>query len=231
MAACLPALPEVTVTDIDALPQPPRAERDQVLEAIAQLPAGAWIAADADNTLWAGDVGDEVVRAAASPPHQPWLPGAASLAQYFSLMDRSYADGCRFSAQLLATVDPLAARTRLREVLIERVVPRQWLVDALQVAMARGVRLLVISASPLPVVRLGLELAGLGDAEVIGLECNLTPEPQFVEPIPVGFGKPAALIARGMPQPDLALGDSRWDLPLLRHARAGCWLVPACDEV
>ncbi len=216
--------------DIDAIPQPQRAERIQVIAAIGQLPSGAWIAADADNTLWAGDVGDEVVRAAATPPHHPWQPGEASLAHYFSLMDRSYADGCRFSAQLLAGVDPEAARIRLIEAFNTRIAPRQWLITALQDAMARGVRLLVISASPTPAVQLGIELAGLQGADVIGLECALTPEPQFVEPIPVGFGKPAALIARGLPQPDLALGDSRWDLPLLQHARAGFWLVPASDE-
>lgn len=221
--------------NIDALPQPPRAPRDQVLASIAQLPAGAWIASDADNTLWSGDVGDEVVRAAATPPHHPWQPGATSLADYFSLMERSYVDGCRFSAELLAGVDAASAQRRLREVLIERVVPRRWLVDALRVAMARGVNLLVISASPLPAVRLGVSLAGLDGASVIALQCELgpgePPTPRFVEPIPVGFGKPEALIAQHFPRPDLAIGDSRWDLPLLQHARLGCWLVPACDEL
>lgn len=217
--------------DIDALPQPPRAERAQVIAAIAQLPAGAWIAADADNTLWSGDVGDEVVRAAATAPHHPWRPGDASLAHYFSLMDRSYADGCRFSAQLLASVNRQAAEERLREVMIARIVPRGWLVEALRTAMARGVKLLVISASPLPAVQLGVSLAGLDGAEIIALQCELDPVPRFVEPIPIGFGKPAALAARNMPRPDLALGDSRWDLPLLQHARASCWLVPACDEI
>ena len=217
--------------DIDALPQPPRAERAQVLAAIAQLPPGAWIAADADNTLWAGDVGDEVVRAAATPPYHPWRAGDASLAQYFSLMDRSYADGCCFSAQLLACVDANAAQDRLREVMQTRIVPRRWLLEALQAAMARGVKLVVISASPQPVVRLGVALFGLQGAEVIGLQCETQPALRFIEPIPVGFGKPEALIARNLPRPDLALGDSRWDLPLLQHARAGCWLVPACDEV
>lgn len=217
--------------DIDALPHPPRAERPEVLASIAQLPAGSWIAADADNTLWAGDVGDEVVRAASTPPYHPWQPGAVSLAQYFSLMDTSYADGCRFSAQLLAGVDPEAAQVRLREVITNRIVPRRWLIEALQAAMARGVRLLVISASPLPAVQLGMEIAGLQGADVIGLECKLTPTPQFNEPIPVGFGKPHILMARNFPRPDLALGDSRWDLPLLHHARAACWLVPACDEI
>jgi phosphoserine phosphatase len=219
------------VSPIDALPQPSRSNRTQVLTAIEQLPAGAWIAADADNTLWAGDVGDEIVRAAATPPHTPWQPGDASLERYFSLMDRSYADGCRFSAQLLASVDPAAARARLIQVFAARVTPRAWLITALQAAMARGVKLIVISASPLPAVQLGIELVGLQGAEAIGLEYALAPEPHFVEPIPVGFGKPAALIAQGKPRPDLALGDSRWDLPLLQHARVGCWLVPASDEV
>ena len=217
--------------EIEALPQPPRAARAQVLAASAKLPAGAWIAADADNTLWAGDVGDEVVHAAAIAPHDPWQAGVVSLEQYVTLMDHSYADGCRFSAQLLASVDPLLARARLKELFATRVKPRTWLIAALQEAMARGVNLVVISASPLPAVQLGLELFGLSGADVIGLECTLTPAPTFVEPIPVGFGKPAALLAQGRPRPDLALGDSRWDLPLLHHAHAACWLIPASDEL
>lgn len=216
---------------IDALPHPPRAGRNDVLAAIAALPAGAWIAADADNTLWAGDVGDEIVRTAATPPFLPWQEGDASLPQYVSLMDQSYAAGCRFSARLLATVGSDAARERVVADLRTRVKPRQWLVEALRVAIARGVKLIVVSASPLPVVHWGLELADLPATVVVGLECALTPEPTYVEPIPVGEGKPLALQARGLPRPDLALGDSRWDLPLLAYAHAGCWLVPACDEL
>jgi len=218
------------VTDIEALPQPARAERAHVLSAIAELPAGAWIATDADNTLWSGDVGDEVVRTAQTAPYAPWRADDADLAAYFALMDVSYIEGCRFSAQLLASVDAGAARARLHDALSSRVVPRRWLVDALQAAIARGVHVVVISASPQPAVQLGVDLAGLVGAEVIGLECMLTPAPHFVEPLPIGFGKPAAIIARGLPRPDLALGDSRWDLPLLHHARMGYWLTPASDE-
>lgn len=217
--------------DIEALTRPPRASRAQVLVAIAQVPEGGWIATDADNTLWAGDVGDEVVRTAQTPPYAPWQPGDANLDAYFALMDVSYVDGCRFSAQLLASVDAQHARARLSEALLARVQPREWLTEALRAAMARGVKVLVISASPLPIVQLGVELFGLQGALVIGLECTLTPAPHFVEPLPVGFGKPAALIARGLPRPDLALGDSRWDLPLLHHARASCWLLPASDAL
>ncbi len=216
--------------DIDALPRLHRAGREEVLAAIAQLPTDAWIAADADNTLWSGDVGDEVVRVASTPPYHPWQAGAVSFAQYLDLMDHSYADGCRFSAELLARVPAADAHPRLREAMLSRIVPRRWLIDALQAAMARGVHLLVISASPLPAVQLGLQLAGLSNAQVIALECTLTPGPQFAEPIPVGFGKPQVLTARHLPRPDLALGDSRWDLPLLQHAKAACWLVPACEE-
>ena len=212
------------------MPQPPRAERWEVLAALRDLQPGTWIATDADNTLWAGDVGDEVVRTAATPPHVPWRPGDADLERYAELMRRSYLEGCKFSAALLANVAFSEARERLVPAFAARVTPRRWLVEALLTARDRGVRIVVISASPAPAVHLGLELAGLGGCDVIALACTPGKTPHFAEPLPVGDGKPAALLAGGWPRPDLALGDSDWDLPLIAHARRGLWLIPACDE-
>lgn len=212
------------------MPAPPRANRQAVEAALAQLPRGTYIAADADNTLWAGDVGDEVVKVAGETPYLPWQPGQIDVAKYFAMMEHAYIEGCCYSAETLSQVPWHAAQPRLESALKQRVFPRQWLISALQQAMTRGVQLVVISASPQPIVEMGVELFGLTGCKVIAVKHVRAPEPHFFQPLPIGFGKVHAWQAAGLPQPAVALGDSRWDLPLLAHAVEGFWLTPADQE-
>ena len=213
---------------LDALPRPPRAHPADVVAAIAAVPPGAWIAADADNTLWAGDVGDEVVRVAAAGA--PWPVNSVQADHYFHLMETAYEAGCRYSAHVLAQVPLDQALPTLRPTLHAQVHPRTWLVAALQAAMARGVHFAIVSASPAPAIAFAAAEYGLGGARVIGVTVDPASPSGFVEPVSVGWGKVAAWEAAGLPKPAIALGDSKWDLPLLGHATQGFWLIPACDE-
>lgn len=202
-----------------------------VLEAIAALAPGSHVATDADNTLWAGDVGDEVVRIASAPPHLPWQAGQADFAWYEREIETNYAGACRFSAQLLAQVPAGTADSRLRDAIAARVAPRTWLVQALRAAADRGVNVWLVSASPRLAVEIAAELFGLRGLPILAVDCASGQPLRFAEPVPIGEGKVSAWQALGLPQPDLALGDSRWDLPLLRSARKGLLLARAADDL
>lgn len=207
-------------------PMAPLANPAEVLAAIHQLQAGALIATDADETLWAADVGDEIVKLA-SEGGGPFAAGAADFGWYSREMaEGDYAGACRFAAQLLAQVDADAVRTAVTPILAG-IALRRWLIDALLRAIDRGVRLVIVSASPLPVVRWTAELHGLHAATVIGIEASSA---GIREPAPVGFGKVEAWQLLGLPQPQLALGDSRWDGPLLQMAQTGFLLQKASKD-
>lgn len=202
----------------------------QVVRALAALPRGATVATDADNTVWAGDVGDELVLLAATAPHTPWLPGQADFAWYMGQMESNYPGGCRFAAELMARVSRQEAQGPLEATLRERVRPRRWLVRALREAMQRGVQVWLVSASPRPVVEVGARLFGLEGCSLIAVDCLGVDPARFAEPVPIGQGKVDAWTQLGLPPADLALGDSSWDLPLLGSARQGMLLTRACDD-
>ena len=203
----------------------------RVCAAIDALSAGSFIATDADNTLWAGDVGDEVVHIASTNPWVPWEPGTVDFGWYEREIEDNYGLACKFSAELIARVPDGSATVRLRDAIAARVAPRTWLIDALRAAAARGVQVWLVSASPRLAVELGAELYGLGAMAILAVDCRPGHPPAFAEPVPIGEGKVAAWRARGLPAPDLALGDSSWDLPLLRSARTGFLLARAVDDL
>lgn len=209
---------------------PPVASRAEVLAAIAALVPGDWVATDADNTLWAGDVGDEVVRRAATAPHDPWQPGSADLPWYTHEMERDYPRACRYAAELLLRADPAAARRAITQAIREQVRPRRWLIDALLKAVDRGVRVWIVSASPRLAVEIGAELFGLHACPILAVDCLQNDPGVFVEPVPIGEGKVQCWLEQLLPRPDLALGDSVWDGPLLRSARRGMLVQKACDD-
>jgi phosphoserine phosphatase len=191
----------------------------QVAAAIAAVPAGAHVAVDADGTLWDADVGDDTVRCAA----QAWAPGT-DVDAYLETLEADYGRGARLAAEHLRGVAPDVARAALRSFFAPRLRPRRWLVEALSAAQARGVPVVVVSASPRIAAEVGVALIGV-QWPVIGIELDAAGA--VVEPAPVIEGKVAAWRARGLPPPALALGDSQWDGPLLRSAAVSFRLVHA----
>jgi phosphoserine phosphatase len=202
----------------------------EVLAVLAGLSPGAHVATDADNTLWSGDVGDELVRVAGTPPFAPWQPGQVALDWYRSAAETDFAGGCRYAARILQHVTTASVEPVLEAALRERVRPRRWLVLALQAAMARGVQVTIVSASPRWTVELGARLYGLSSCPIIAVDTDPGQPDVVLEPAPIGHGKVEAWQQRGLPTPDVALGDSRWDLPLLRSAKLGLLLQRACED-
>ncbi len=183
-----------------------------VVAAIEAVPSGAMIATDADGTLWSADVGDDLVRCGATSDAWPDL----DLDAYLQLIEEDYAGGCLASAEYLRGRSIPDVQAAFRAWL--DVGPRAWLIDALVAAERRRVEIVVVSASP----RIGLEVA----LELVGVSWSMVAVELDVEPAPIAEGKVAAWRARDLPRPALALGDSRWDLPLLEFAELGFRLDP-----
>lgn len=224
MASTLAPVLPARAADLPPLADP--ADRARVEAAIAAVASGEWIASDADETLWAADVGDEVVRLAELGAG-PWPVGSADFTWYSKEMtDGDYAGACRYAARLLHGHNVSEVRKALQPALAT-VQLRPWLADSLQRARRRGVRLAIVSASPTLVVEYTSELLGFPVDRIIGLDLR---DGQVVEPASIGFGKVAAWQRTGLPQPKLALGDSRWDGPLLASAQVGLRLVKASHE-
>ncbi len=217
------ALP-ASAADLPPLADP--ADRARVEAAIEAVASGEWIASDADETLWAADVGDEVVRLAELGA-SPWPVRSADFAWYSKEMtDGDYAGACRYAALLLHGHSVTAVRKALQPALAS-VQLRPWLAQSLQKARQRGVFLAIVSASPTLVVEYTSELLQFPVDRVIGLDLH---DGQVVEPASIGFGKVAAWQRTGLPQPRLALGDSRWDGPLLASAQQGLRLIKASQD-
>lgn len=191
----------------------------QVIAALDACAPGDVIATDADGTLWRGDVGDDVMRWAIE---QRGLN--LDLAAYLALEHTDYAEGCFQSARVLAGLSDLDDGSRsalLGAWIAARVRPRAWLVEALKRAEDRGVIVVVVTAAPEAAVSRVVRALGLG-WPVIGVRAEA--DGALIEPAPVDAGKPKALAARGYAPAQIALGDTRYDLPLLRSAAQAFWL-------
>ena len=210
-----------------AIPATDRTEAAEAIAVIAAVPAGGIIATDCDNTVWAGDVGDEIVRIAEAHPRL-FGDRKVDFLDYALRLESDYEGACLASAALGLTPAAPEVRTALATRLRDHLRPRVWLVEALQSAVERGVRVIAVSASGRLAVEVGLDQVGLtGQCDVIAVD----PTPEgFLAPWPIGHGKPASLRATGLSGVDVAIGDSRWDGPLLDFGRRGLLLVPAADD-
>ncbi|MCA9546317.1 MAG: haloacid dehalogenase-like hydrolase, partial [Myxococcales bacterium] len=195
-----------------------RPARATVEAALAALGPGDLVATDADNTLWAGDCGDDAMR---------WLKAAREpgldVAAYLAREQVDYAGACRESAEHLAR---LGLTPGLRAFLATRLRLRGWLVQALQAAEGRGAAVVVVTAAPLDSAREALAHFGL-PWPALGITVR---DGAVVEPAPVGPGKALAWQAAGHAAPAVALGDSVHDEPLLALATLGFRLDPPTDE-
>jgi phosphoserine phosphatase len=190
--------------------------RETLEAAIAALPIGAYVATDADGTLWMGDTGDDAMR---------WIAAAVDpqvdVPAYLAREAVDYAGACRESALTLNRVG--GATDAFEAFLADRLRPRSWLIEALREAGERGVEVVVVTAAPADAARHAARVMGLHDWPVLGIEVF---DDELVEPAPVGPGKVAAWRAAGLPQPVIAIGDSVHDHPLLDSATRGFLVGP-----
>lgn len=220
----------------------PPLDVDAILQRLASLPAPfrATVATDADGTLWATDVGDELFLALGraadfrgeardallrrARAHLGALPGddlslARALMQRYAAGDISIGDMCelqaesvggRSEAELLALYDEVA----------ERVVAtvRPAVRDLLTRLHARGMTVHVVSGSLGDAVAHCLRRAGIPFDTVAGATLARAGErvlPALAGEIPLFEGKVRALVAAGVWPSALGLGDGGWDVTFL----------------
>lgn len=229
----------------------------RLLETIGPLAAATTtglFAFDADGTLWSGDVGDDVfhwatkndllrtealdalareARAhAVDPTGSPsavaarlfdaYLAGSYPERSAYALMTWCYAG---FTVpELRALARQAFEKTQLARRLHGELAP------ILSFARDAGVRVAVVSASPLPVVREAVRLWELAEDAVIATAAALDSETildHLAGPVPYAETKPRALRA-AFPNNELlaSFGDNVFDIELLVAARVGVAVRP-----
>lgn len=198
------------------------------LDALAPTP-GAVLAFDADGTIWAGDVAEDLMGAAvagellrpeARPPMADLLEahgldsrGPAS--QLAHRIERHYQEGALperptyemmtwcYAGYTEREVEALARDVLAAEGLPDRVRPA--MAPLLAFARERRLRVQVVSASPIQVVRAGLALCGLHVDGVVAASPAIDGgvlAPRMGAPMP--YGPQKVIAAREV------LGDARW---------------------
>ncbi len=218
------------------------------IEADARERPGGIVATDGDGTLWTGDVGEDLFHAflEGGRVEPAALEGLRRTARHHDLSDAGsgvdiarriyaaylaggYAEErmCElmtwcFAGWTRAEVAGFARHVvdwgRLAERLHEEVH------DVLDRARAAGLGALLVSASPLAVVREAGARVGFGEEEVVAAVARFEGEvmlPEVEAPIPYGPGKVSRLLERiGERRPVYAaFGDNAFDVALLASAR------------
>ncbi len=231
--------------------------RDALLERLGRLlrdSSGALFAFDGDGTLWTGDVGEDIFHAALregllKEAAQPALAREArahgvdadgTSSEIASRLFAAYLRGkyperdtCAMMTWCYAGLErgELTEFTRLtlgRLAFESRLHPE--IAPILDFARASGVRVLVVSASPQPIVEQAVAFWGIPAESVAASRAELEGTlllDRLAAPVPYAEAKPPAL--RGLsPEGDLiaSFGDNAFDVELLCAARLGVAVRP-----
>ncbi len=202
---------------------------------------------DADGTLWSGDVGEDLFFSALerADVRAPAATALREVARAHSLPDagggvavarglwEAYLRGafaeqavCEMMTWLFAgwsegEMDAFAATVVAAASLPSR--GQGEVLSVLAAAREAGVECFVVSASPLPIVRVGAALLGFDASHVLaGIPARAAGvlQADVERPFPYGAGKVAALRGRVGERPlAAAFGDSPSDADMLRQAR------------
>ena len=189
---------------------------------------GAVAAFDADGTLWREDVGEAFLRHLIALGWIRLRDGGDPYAAYQRAVARDKRSGYAYAAQLQAGLEQAAVDAEA-ERFAHGWVPSR-LIASVQELRSRcadaGLRLVVVSASPLPIVRAAAPLAGFADCT--GIEVRVTGgrfTDEVVEPVVYAGGKLEAAARFGTVA--IACGDSlSGDLALLSAARVAVAVAP-----
>ncbi len=194
----------------------------------AAVPGGV-AAFDADGTLWREDVGDAFLRHLVGIGWVRLPDGRDPYEAYERAVERDKRSGYAYAAQLQAGLDEAEVAAEA-ERFARSWVPRRLVRAALELRAAcveSGLRPVVVSASPLPIVRAAAPLAGFSDFAGIAVrvrDSHFTAE--VLDPVTYAEGKVQAA-ARFGPL-IVACGDSlAGDLPLLSAARVAAVVAPS----
>ena len=189
---------------------------------------GAVAAFDADGTLWREDVGEAFLRHLIALGWIRLRDGGDPYAAYQRAVARDKRSGYAYAAQVQAGLEEAAVDAEA-ERFAQGWVPSR-LIASVQELRSRcadaGLRLVVVSASPLPIVRAAAPLAGFTDCT--GIEVRVTGgrfTDEVVEPVVYAGGKLEAAARFGTVA--IACGDSlSGDLALLSAARVAVAVAP-----
>ncbi len=209
-------------------------------------PGPALAAFDGDGTLWSGDVGEDFLehlldedaftdvaaalfRAEASAygvAHEA-RPKAELAALFRAYVAGSYPEDrvCAIIALAVAGRPASDVARVAADVVRARGVSGRLhdeTVGVLEAARASGVEVVLVSASPRPVVVAAAALLGLGEGDVIAVTCvdeaGVVGD-RLLEPMPYGEGKAECLRARLAGRPLLlSCGDNAFDMAMLKLA-------------
>ncbi|HWE25678.1 MAG TPA: haloacid dehalogenase-like hydrolase [Myxococcales bacterium] len=189
---------------------------------------GGVAAFDADGTLWREDVGEAFLRHLVSLGWIRLPDGSDPYEAYERAVERDRRSGYAYAAQLQAGLEEARVFAEAQRF------ARTWVParlhasaqDLRSVCAGVGLRLVVVSASPLPIVRAAAPLAGF--SECAGIEVRARAgrfTDEVVEPVVYAEGKVEAA-ARFGPLV-VACGDSlAGDLALLSAARISVAVAP-----
>ncbi len=168
------------------------------------------VAFDADGTLWAGDVGDELVR------------DLGRFEEYEQRVRVDPIEGYTWAVEILEGHDEHELIERSR-----RLFARQRVFDFVRPLLARLSDVYIVSASPLWAVLPGAEALGIDRERVIAADADRAAGRvgRVRRPIPCGPGKVQHLKERGI-VPVVAFGNGDLDEPMLRYAKRGVVVAP-----
>ena len=200
--------------------------RDAVRRAAAP---GGVAAFDADGTLWREDVGEAFLRHLVGLGWVRLPDGRDPYEAYERAVQRDKRTGYMYAAQLQAGLSEAEVAAEAERFARSWVPPRlvRAALELRAACLEAGLRPVVVSASPLPIVRAAAPLAGFGDFAGIAVcvrDGRFTAE--VLEPVTYAEGKVEA--AAGFGPLILACGDSLGgDLPLLSAARIAAVVAPS----
>jgi len=204
------------------------------VRALGREAAGALAVFDADGTLWREDAGEAFLRHLVSLGWVRLDDGSDPYDAYERAVDRDRATGYAYAAQLQAGLEVERVQAEADRFARSWVPPRRIADTAAlrELCQSAGLTPLVVSASPVAIVRAAAPLAGFPRERCRGIEVAIRGgkfTTEVVQPITYAAGKVA--VARQSGRIALACGDSlRGDLPLLEAADLAVAVAPSAGS-
>lgn len=179
---------------------------------------------DADGTIWEDDLGEDALRALAAEGRLAAWAGEQPYATYEAAVERDRDVGYALGAAMLEGWEEGALRAWCQGFYqahyAQKVFAAQKaLVDRLQAA---GWQVWVVSASPFWMVEAGARALGVPEGQILGIRVQVEQgrlTKNLHEPITSGEGKVAAIAQVIGRRPDLAVGNSMGDAPMMLHSQ------------